>query len=100
MEDIRGNLKQGTPILLVGTKVDLASERALEASKLSEWAKEKGLLGYMECSSKTGTGVTEIFTKIASEILSHLPQPESGNQPSQVNLSASTSRPRKKCTII
>ena len=57
------------PIVLVGTKLDLASERG-EAKSVSygearDIASQFGFQ-YIECSSNTGSGISNIFDLIAS----------------------------------
>ncbi|CAL4147006.1 unnamed protein product [Meganyctiphanes norvegica] len=62
---------------LVGTKVDLRSQEAEGVPKSSivtyeeglDMAKRLGLTGYMECSSLTGDGVSNVFNKAIEEVL-------------------------------
>ena len=57
------------PILMVGSKLDLDHQRAVPSEDAMELAKSKGLFGYVECSSKTGQNVEEIFTELTHEML-------------------------------
>lgn len=47
-------------ILLVGTKSDLNKQRVIDKEQAIHFAKERGLLGYIETSSKNGTGMDSI----------------------------------------
>ena len=52
------------PIIMVGSKLDLEHKRAVSKNDAYELAKENGLIGYIECSSKDGQNVEEVFTEI------------------------------------
>ena len=57
----------GTPLLLVGTKIDLADERAVDAQALRGVAARAGAQ-YVETSSATGEGVAEAFAAAVAAI--------------------------------
>ncbi|MFX1236802.1 MAG: Rab family GTPase [Promethearchaeota archaeon] len=52
------------PVLMVGSKLDLNHMRAVSSEDAIEMAKENSLYGYVECSSKTGQNVEEIFLEL------------------------------------
>jgi small GTP-binding protein len=57
------------PIIMAGSKLDLNDRRAVSSEDAMELAKENGLYSYIECSSKTGENVEEIFNQIARIML-------------------------------
>ncbi|MFW9940945.1 MAG: Rab family GTPase [Candidatus Thorarchaeota archaeon] len=59
----KGFLNQ-VPIIMVGSKLDLEYKRAVPRAEAYELAKVNDLSGYIECSSKNGQNVQEIFLEI------------------------------------
>jgi small GTP-binding protein len=59
------------PILLVGGKSDLEFEgkRVIDADYAKKYGGERNLFDYIECSSKTGENVEEIFIRIARKMM-------------------------------
>ena len=60
MEILRSKEEKGAlpmPILLVGSKNDLDILREIENKEIKEFVKSHDLIGYVECSSKTGDNV-------------------------------------------
>ncbi|MFX0046608.1 MAG: Rab family GTPase [Candidatus Hermodarchaeota archaeon] len=53
------------PVIMVGSKLDLGYKRAVSSKEAYDLAKEQNLYGYIECSSKDGRNVEDIFTEIA-----------------------------------
>ena len=60
-----GSVEKQLPVIMVGGKLDLSYKRAVSSKEAYELAKEQNLYGYIECSSKDGRNVEDIFTEIA-----------------------------------
>jgi len=60
--------EKDNPILMVGGKLDLNNRRAININDANILAKKLNLLGYAECSAKTGEKVDEIFQSLVSLI--------------------------------
>ena len=67
-KQIRQKALPGVPILLVGTKSDLASKREVDSTDAERWATSHGM-EYFETSSKYGTNVTNAIHAIARKAL-------------------------------
>ncbi len=65
LEVLRGATGPNIPILMVGTKADLAETRIVDAAEAKSVAKKHNLTGYAEVSAKTGTNVESAFETIA-----------------------------------
>jgi len=61
--------KKFPPILLVGGKIDLESERAVKHEEAKKVSNETELAGFIECSSKTGENVEQVFESLAQLML-------------------------------
>ncbi|MFW9938181.1 MAG: Rab family GTPase [Candidatus Thorarchaeota archaeon] len=61
--------KRQLPIIMVGGKLDLQYKRAVSTKEAFELAKAHNLYGFVECSSKDGRNVEEIFNEIAKLML-------------------------------
>jgi len=64
--------EQKVPVLLVGSKTDLIGLRTVPAEEGKKFVKENNLLGYIECSSKTGENVESIFRAITKKMISNI----------------------------
>ena len=63
---------QKVPALLVGSKTDLEGLRTVPSEEGKKFVKEHNLVGYIECSSKTGDNVEEIFKAITKIMVSKI----------------------------
>ena len=80
----------GTPIILVGTKVDLRDDREtiekLRERRMSpityaqglQMAKEISAVKYLECSALTQKGLKTVFDEAIRAVLSPAPRPRKG----------------------
>ena len=57
------------PIIMVGGKSDLEDKRSVQTEEAIELANKYKLHGYIECSSKTGDNVEQIFESIAKKMI-------------------------------
>jgi len=64
IEEVRSNIKNEVPFLLVGNKSDLLNERAISPEEINSFT-ERFNLYYMETSAKTGEGVGDCFYILA-----------------------------------
>ncbi|OLS15912.1 MAG: small GTP-binding protein [Promethearchaeota archaeon CR_4] len=60
------------PIMMVGTKVDLAHNRAVNAKEAMALAKSHKFAGYAEVSAKTGVNVESVFETIAEIMIKRM----------------------------
>ena len=75
-EVLRAQAGRPVPIFLVGTKADLASDRAVSEKERNAKARQWGCLSF-EVSSKSNQGVNEVFEKMVQAVLS-VSEPEKG----------------------
>ncbi len=61
--------EKNPPILLIGGKLDLEQKRAVYLEDVRKISSARNLYGPIECSSKTGERVEQIFTFIARIIM-------------------------------
>lgn len=66
------SIQQGTPIVVVGTKLDLTNEREVSAGIMQDLAMAWDLPFY-ETSAKRGWFVLEVFTDLVRQMREHYP---------------------------
>ncbi|MHA2179883.1 MAG: GTP-binding protein [Promethearchaeota archaeon] len=64
IEEVRANVKNEIPLLLVGNKSDLVDQRAVSLEEINNFTRDFNLY-YMETSAKTGEGVGDCFYILA-----------------------------------
>ena len=62
-------LNDDIPLIMLGGKLDLQDKRAAPREDAIEIAKHYNFLEYIECSSKTGENVEQVFLKIGQIML-------------------------------
>ena len=92
---VNANVKEMPILFVVGNKNDLVEERKVESEQAELYAKEIGAF-YYEVSAKTGSGIEELFNRVAEESYNKLIH-ENNEQPS-INLSNNDSHNNSKCT--
>jgi len=87
LNDARALANPDIAIVLVGNKIDLASEREVTFLEASRFAQENDLM-FLETSALTGEGVQEVFLKCARTIITKI---ESGQiDPESMNAGVQT----------
>ncbi len=66
------NHNQTVPALLVGSKTDLEGVRTVPYKEAKSFAQDNKLVGYIECSSKNGENVEELFRKITKIMMENM----------------------------
>jgi len=61
--------KVDIPLLMVGGKLDLNFKRTVSSEEAIELARKNNIDDFIECSSKTGENIKEIFIKITEMML-------------------------------
>ncbi len=77
-EDINRAQGRSVPIFLVGTKVDLSSDRAVSDKERQAKARQWNSQSF-EVSSKTGQGVQEVFERMVQAVLAQTSDPGKGS---------------------
>lgn len=81
--------KLNSPIILVGTKIDLRDDKdtlakignkIITTAQGQQLAKQIGAVKYLECSNVTGQGVQEIFESVVSCLEQHNLKPSNENE--------------------
>ena len=61
--------KRQIPILIVGGKLDLDADRKVNLEDAYNLSESYDILGYIECSAKTGENVEKVFLTLIIEIM-------------------------------
>ena len=73
LNDLRQIAEPDIVVILVGNKADLAGERReVSAEEATAWARQNGVLRYVETSAKTGEYVEEAFLAVAERIYQNI----------------------------
>lgn len=76
LNDLRQIAEPDIVVILVGNKADLASgeenKREVTTAEAEEWARNNGVLQYVETSAKSGEGVELAFMKVAERIFDNI----------------------------
>ena len=80
------------PVILVGNKVDMESQREVSQQEAENLAQSWGI-GYIETSAKTRVNVDEAYTKLLVEIIRS--KQDSEQQPSKKK-----HKKKKKCVLL
>lgn len=73
LNDLRQIAEPDIVVILVGNKADLAGERReVSAEEAAAWARQNGVLRYVETSAKTGEYVEEAFLGVAERIYQNI----------------------------
>jgi len=68
VREIRNYTEMGTPVILLGNKVDMEDKRQMDMNLVKEFV-EKEKITYIETSAKTGKGVSEAFMSLTEQML-------------------------------
>lgn len=76
LADLRGIAEPDIVVILVGNKSDLAqgeeNKREVTVEEAQEWARQNGVLEYVETSAKSGEGVEMAFGRVAERIYENI----------------------------
>jgi Ras-related protein Rab-2A len=76
LDDLRNIADKDIVVILVGNKSDLASreenKREVMSEEAEEWARQHGVLEYVETSAKSGEGVEAAFGRVAERIYQNI----------------------------
>ncbi|ELP85437.1 rab9, putative [Entamoeba invadens IP1] len=71
VDELKQNTSNSTMIFIVGNKCDLADQRLVKESTIQDYIKasNSNIIGYMECSAKTGKNIPELFDQVSAKLL-------------------------------
>ena len=65
------NVEQQIPFILVGNKLDLTDNRAVQTAEIQKKAKDLGIALVIETSAVTGEGIDQAFNYLANTIIDY-----------------------------
>ena len=69
VEELRTRAASDIVVVVVGNKTDLAEHREVTEEMIEECKKELNLSTFLECSAKSGQGVTEAFEEVCKQLV-------------------------------
>ena len=67
-DELQKKIVEDIPVILWGSKIDLADSRVISSDEGSSLA-DKNNMGFVETSSKDGTNISELFESLVSKII-------------------------------
>ncbi|EFC50878.1 ras family small GTPase [Naegleria gruberi] len=100
---LRSKESDEVPIVLVGNKCDLVSERAISKEECEAAVKQMGpYCRYVEASARTRTGIDEIFKSLVKLIAGYSQDVENGeveDEPTEDKTSKQTNKKKRKVKV-
>merc|ERR1711916_382828 len=75
IRQVKEDVYDETPLVVVGNKKDLEGDRQVQADLGSQFAESLVHATFHEVSAKTGEGIEEVFFDIARQFRAHEPEP-------------------------
>lgn len=69
LEDLREHSGPDLPVYLAGNMQDLRGKQEVSTELARDFCAAKGVSGFAEVSAKTGFGLSELFSQVATELL-------------------------------
>ena len=82
-----GNDKESFPFACVGSKCDVASQRAVSQRRANTWCAANGDIPYFECSAKDATNVRLCFMTLARKAVKKMQQERAAENAASVHTS-------------
>ena len=72
IDELRSHCNQKVPVLLIGTKTDLRTQKGITANEAEALCEEIGAMKYLECSALTQEGLEIIFDEAVKAALNSM----------------------------
>lgn len=69
LQDLRDYIEPSVPVYLAGNMRDLKDRQEVASEVGREFCRTHGLSGFAEVSAKTGFGLSELFSQVATDLL-------------------------------